>query len=371
MTAEETAAQNQGVQSPTLGDLFNPDSPDATSAPATNITDGDGTKLPDLSAEQAAQAAADEAQRLADEAAAAEATAEDEEPGSDEETEQESTTEDIEFYKTLDSLHGEVINENVDYGTADPMSPQGVFIREQYIANKARADYENVLKENDPRAYAYFLHRQNGGSDEEFYAKPSTVLPTLQEIKESVDLQRKVYQAALTGRGNTPKQVEALLKVSIDSKELEQDAEVAFKELKEKDDNDFRIAQQRNEQIKEQENRELVALDTEINNLITSGEALKFAIPEATKAAFSQEFKKLIHYEDGEFYLVKPVRKESLPQILEAELFNHLKGDLKKLVERKAATVSARRTLNKAIDPKAPPKAGSVGTQSSSLGSIL
>src|SRR5690606_3300635 len=81
---------------------------------------------------------------------------EEEEEGSEEGGEGEGQT-DEDFYRTLDAMHGEDVNANIDYGDVDPMSAEGVFRREQYIAQKAVSKYTNQLQNEDPRAYAYML----------------------------------------------------------------------------------------------------------------------------------------------------------------------------------------------------------------------
>ena len=193
----------------------------------------------------------------------------------------------------------------------------------------------------------------------------STVLPPLQEVKDSIDLQRRIYKQALESRGNSEKQVTALLKISVDAGELEADAEQAWTEIKARETAEFEKADKNNTDRLTREKYELNAMDGVINSTIASAENLKFVIPDADKAGFSQAFKNLIHYEDGNFYLLKPLTKETIGQNLEAELFQYLGGDLTKLVERKATTVSSSRFIRKA---KATP--GVPGSTSSSSGKL-
>ena len=275
-----------------------------------------------------------------------------------------------EFYATLDGLYGEDINANIDYGENDPLSPQGVFIRENYVAEKRVAAFEENLKQADPRGYAYLLHRQTGGSDEEFFAKPSTVLPDLQAVKDSVDLQRKVLQQVLLSRGNTEKQTERLIAGAIEDGQLAIEAETAYIEIKQRENDDFARADTLNKQQIAKQEKDLSELDTVVNSVITSGDGLKLVIPEADKQRFAQSFKNLVHYDNGEFFLLKPLSEKNLSKVMEAELFEYLGGDLKKLVERKATTLNAKRVLGR-ITKGAPPKGGHTPNTSMTLGDIF
>lgn len=276
-----------------------------------------------------------------------------------------------EFFSVLDQMYGEELNNQIDYGDTDPLSPQGVYMREQFIAQRAAMQFEESLKHSDPRAYAYFLHRKNGGSDEDFYTRPSVVLPPLHEIKESVDLQRKVYERALLARGNSEKQAQALIKLAAEEGTLEADAESAWNEIKDREEQEFRKAEALNAQRIEKEKKDLTKLDEEINKTILSGSSLKFIIPDAEKQNFSQAFKELVHYDNGQFYLVKPLSLESLGKNLEAELFNYLNGDLSKLVQRKAVTVTAKRTINRIKQQQQPVSGSGSSRTAKTIGDII
>ena len=75
--------------------------------------------------------------------------------------------EEVDVYKQVDELNG--FSPEVDYGTADPKSAEGIAKRESSIVEAALKDYDDELKEKFPRAYQYFLHVQNGGKDDDFF----------------------------------------------------------------------------------------------------------------------------------------------------------------------------------------------------------
>jgi hypothetical protein len=263
------------------------------------------------------------------------------------------------FYATLDALHGVDINAGVDYGETDPMSPEGVFIREQHIRDLSMEEFANSMKENDPRAYSYFLHRSNGGSDDEFFSAKSFVLPDLQEVRDNVDLQRDLYEQVLLNRGNSPKQVAAIIKMAIEDGELLTEAETAYKAVKENESKVALQAEAKNKAIQQKRSADTQEIGDALNSVLDSNSALKFIIPKAEKEMFSEVLRKQIQYENGNFFIVKPLSKENMAAVVEAELFSYLKGDVSKLVNKKATTVAAVRTLNRI---KAKPVVGSTST---------
>jgi len=108
------------------------------------------------------------------------------------------------FYAVVDTLRGDKFGEGLEYPEGvEPTSPEGVVFREQALEQAAMDRFEADLKDRDPRGYAYLLHRQNGGSDKDFYENNSFVLPALEDLKDSVDLQRQVYTEGLIALGNS------------------------------------------------------------------------------------------------------------------------------------------------------------------------
>lgn len=71
------------------------------------------------------------------------------------------------LYEQVDELNGIALE--VDYQGKDPLSPEGVIIREEAIANAAVEDYDAQLKEKFPRAYKFLTHLQAGGKEEDFF----------------------------------------------------------------------------------------------------------------------------------------------------------------------------------------------------------
>ena len=102
------------------------------------------------------------------------------------------------------------------------------------------------------------------------------------------------------------------------------------------------------EKLQEQEQ---LKFKTAVTNLTRSLEDtisstdMKFIIPEASKAAFQEFMKSNIRHENGKFYIVNEIGNDyrNVKELVEAQYFQFVKGDLKKLVERKAKTLAVQR----------------------------
>lgn len=280
--------------------------------------------------------------------------------------------EEVDFIRTVDAMHGIEIDAQVDYGDVDPLSAEGVFRRESYIANSAVQNYVAGLQSTDPRAYAYLLHRQNGGSDESFFETKSFILPKQDEMKNNPETQKEVYRQILINRGNSPKQADALVKIAIEDGELSKEADAAYVQMKADEDKEFQNAQRIANEKKTRETNDITTFGSLINTSIETNEGIGFQIPQADKERFNQHLKSKIHYEDGNFYIVQNVDQKNINKVIEAELFQFLGGDLNKLVTRKATTIATRRIITKAAhDNKAPTGGNGNPSGIKTLGDII
>lgn len=275
-----------------------------------------------------------------------------------------------EFFKQVDGLHGTDIFTQIEYGTTDPMSPEGIKMRDDFIAASAEQAFEQSIRESDPRAYAYLLHRQNGGSDEEFFQVKSFVLPSMDKLEESVDLQRTVFSEALKAKGTSEKQIATLLKAAIDAGELKDDAKAAYKEISDRDKVIADKATKAHAETVKQSQNDLQALAGLVTQTLTDSKEFGYQVPDTEKANFENAFKGSIYYENGQFWLMKPITQQSLPKIMETELFGFLGGKLDKMIEKQATTISARKFINRARSGDIKPKGADVVTTTKTLGEL-
>lgn len=355
LTAEEIAAK-AAAQDGIAG------APKITELDANEPKPGDKPADPGDAAQRLPETEEEKTAREAEEAAAAAATAGTGDGDGEDEPQ--------DFYAAVDTLRGDNISEKIKYPEGvDPTSPAGVLVREKFLEEHGAMSFEAELKANDPRGYAYLLHRQNGGDDETFFAKPSFALPDLDALKDSVDLQRQVLTQSLLSKGNTPKQAQTLVDLAAKEGELPADAEAAYNEMKKREDDEFTRINQETEARKQKQVTEINSFTTLMSTEVEKGENLKFIIPEADKPKFLQSVRDNMMYEDGKFYVVKPVTQDNLSEVLQTELFAYLKGDIKKLVERQAKTITAQKLTLKAAG-KATPKNVHTSSGTPTLGDL-
>ncbi len=246
-----------------------------------------------------------------------------------------------EFFTALDNITGSPVE--VEYPeNVDPLSPEGFAIRDAAIREDAAIKFEQYLAIKDPRAYAYAVHRSNGGSDEEFMAgNKGFVLPTKEELAESIDLQTAIYKHDLKSRGLDDDTVEVLVKKAITDSKLKEKAEAAFTSI-EKQDADLakRIADADIER-KKKDDEAIAGIVNKVKAGITEG--LKFIVPETDKAAFEKFIIDNLRYDSdsGTFALVQKVG-DNLNTMMDALFFQYKKGDIKTLVEKQAKTQAAQ-----------------------------
>jgi hypothetical protein len=318
--------------------------------PPAPVTDPPAEELTDEQKAAAAAARVDElkakdpATLTTEEKAELEAAAADEDPGDDE----------GDFWEDVDKLRGEKVeidwSKHVDAEgkPVDPLSPAGVLIREKHVAQLEVAKFEANLAQQDPRGYAYLLHRQAGGTDEEFFAKKTITLPEYEAFKESVDLQQKVYRDDLLRKGLDAEQVKLLVEQAVKDKKILELADKAYKQTETAQQQEIdRIAKQLEEQNAAYENS-VKQLTTLLTEEISSNSSMKLLVPDAKKADFNNFVRKHIQSIDGGFYAVQQIDNKSLSRILDGLYLQFVNGDISGLIQRAAATQNTNR-LKRAV----------------------
>lgn len=341
----------------TLAELDHPN-------PNPGLVPGDGTPKPaDLAAQatkQAEEAAAETARieglktkdpaQLTDQEKAdlvkAGHTIEESAVNAEESTEEENPNE---FWDTVDKLRGDKIEinwaEHLDNegNQIDPTSPEGVLIREKVVAQDAIQKFEAHLKDADPRGYAYILHRQAGGTDEDFFGRKTVTLPEYEQFKNSVDLQQKVYKESLLIKGVSEKQAQKIVDEAVKDKEI---FELADKEYKERQTKEEKDLQRIEKQLADEEAafaNSVRVIDKMLTDEISTNSTMKFIVPETKKAEFTQYVRNHLQSADGKFYVVQELENKTLPRILEAMYLQFAGGNIKDLVVRQAQTQNAQR----------------------------
>lgn len=251
------------------------------------------------------------------------------------------------FWADVDQLRGEALE--VDYGDVDPVSPEGAYIREQVVEKKAVENYDTYLRTTYPRAYAYFMHTEQGGTDEEFLGKMGGFqLPKWEEVSSSVDLQRQVVEADLRNKGNSEKNIGLIVNAMMKDGELGVEAEQAYNAIRQNEEAYIRSM----EEEVERNSREIKEAANFMTNAINStiqAQANALHIPETKRQALVQNLQSKLQYSEGKFFLVEEVNPQELGKVIDKEYFGLTKGNLKDLIQREAGKKVVKK-LGVAVD---------------------
>lgn len=239
-----------------------------------------------------------------------------------------------------------------------PTSPEGMAFRENVIREKAAMDFEEYLKQNDPRAYAYMLHRASGGTDENFFGdQKGFQLPAEADLKASADLQTQVYTQDLLAKGLDAGTAKVLVDMAVKDNTLAAKAEAAWKLIDKAQKDQLSELQRETEKQEKLFNDNLAALTAGIANAIKT--EIGFVVPEAEQATFQQYVLDNMRYDNGKFYVVQEVGQSNLKTLMESLFFQHKKGDLRTLVTKQAATKAAQTLRLRLKDTSKAPSGGS------------
>lgn len=256
--------------------------------------------------------------------------------------ENEGDVDPLKFWADVDKLRGAPLK--VEFpDDIDPLSPEAVIIRDKAIADETIETFVNHLQRADPRGYAYLLHRQAGGNDEDFFAEKTFTLPEYATFKENMDVQQSLYTSSLLSKGLSQSQAKALVEMAIKDGKLFELADAEYKHAESSHEKSLAEIQRKNTEAQQQYERAVQSLDNTIVQTIEKG--MKFIVPEADKVPFQNFIRESVEYDKqtNTFMLVKPLTKETPASELEAFYLLYKKGDLSALIQRKAQVLNSNR----------------------------
>lgn len=271
---------------------------------------------------------------------------------------------DLALWEDVDKMWGTPLE--IEYKTPDgaevhPNSPEGIFIREQAIANRAVNQFDEYLAKTDPRSYAYMLHRRAGGADEDFLARKTVTLPAYEEFKESVDLKTKVVSDSLRLKGVPENVIKLTIDDAIKNKTLDSMADKEYKDREKAEKDELTRLSNESTQRDQIYDRSVKALEKALVEEMGTG--MRVIVPETKKAAFNTFVRERIQHDGNAFFFAQPIDVKSLPKILDALYFQFAGGNLQELVTRQAQTQNVNR-LKRHVDQtknQAPDRSGDGG----------
>lgn len=259
------------------------------------------------------------------------------------------------IYAQVDELSGEPVE--VDYEGVDPKTPEGIVKREDTIREQAVVNYDNQLKEEFPVPYELMVHMKAGGTLEEFFENGNEQdYNQITLTKADVKAQENIYRRALSLKGNTPEQIDTLVKYAQDKLKLFEYSQIELEQLQAKQEVQ---KTQRVAKAKAQEQRDNNLVDSfykTTNTYLTSG--LKGVnIPKSEHKAFNQYLQdNKFFIRDGKLLSIVEITNDNIQDEIAANYFKFKKADLSGIAQRKAESINASNIKNKVMKYKITPK---------------
>lgn len=248
------------------------------------------------------------------------------------------------FWEQVDSITG--IPLEVEYGDLDPLSPQGVALREQALVSKTVEDFIDKIAEQHPNVYKALEYATAGGNIEDLfkgekdYSKivlkeededhAKLILDEYYEKKgiASSDRRKRMIAADSESEEGLVKTAQGVLAELQQTQEAERDEEVTARKA---------IA----ERQRAQDQKFLQNVDGLINSLKLDN----FKLSSKKEAQDFSQFVRDHLQRDGKggYMIVTPIEPQSLEKQLQAEFFKFKGGNLSQLITTKATTLNAQK----------------------------
>ena len=231
---------------------------------------------------------------------------------------------------------------DVDYQGVDPLSSEGVALREVALVSKAEQDYDEYIRTTMPRAYAYMLHTKNGGTDEEFFAVKQIPLADKETFATDVEAQRQFLIRDLIAK-DVPEEVAKLTVDQYVKTNTLTEKAMNLYEKKKQEENQVLQAQINKDKALKQDFENSVAT---LTGVISQGieKEMRLVIPNDKKKAFNEFVLDNIQHDGKDFFLAQKLNpKEITPGFLEALYLQFVKGDVSALIKREAKTQTVQR----------------------------
>lgn len=249
-----------------------------------------------------------------------------------------NTTREPNIYEEVDKITGEPIE--ITDSELKPGTVEWVAKREEIKAEKAIEAFEVKLSQEYPLAYQFLLHQQAGGSPESFFSQNNEDYRAIALTKEDKATQELVYRKALALKGNTQQQVDGLVKIAKDSSRLFEESSLELSILQKRQEAEAVNRKAQAEQAKQQEIAVTQTFFKTLETVIEKG-VTGVVIPKAERQAFGDFVTSRVWIRNGQVIYYRPVDIKNLENELAPEYFAFKKGDLKSVVERKAASLNA------------------------------
>lgn len=245
------------------------------------------------------------------------------------------------FFEEVGKLTGYDLD--VEYGDVDPLSPQGVAIREKAVREAVLDDFLLEIEEKYPQAYKVLQHSYNGGNVAELFSQTTSRDYSTVELKEGDDnLAKEILKEYYKSRGvKNEAKITKMIEADEDSEGgLLSEAKSALEELKsEQETKRNEVIEAQKQKAAEQKKKDSI-LVASVDEVLETRKLGSFKISDNTEA---REFKKFVlsgirKTADGKYEFASPIDQNNIEKLLQYEYFKFKKGDLSKIIQQKATT---------------------------------
>lgn len=287
-----------------------------------------------------------------------------EEPAGDEG--EEDPDEFRQFFGSVEEITGEQIEGNFD-NTA-----QGIAGYITAAKHKAVNDTFARIQENDPRAYAYLVHRANNGTDADFFAATGNAnLPTIEQVRANPAIQEQVLRGFYQAKGIGDREIGLLVGAAKDDEKLASSAETILSQQIQEEATKSAAFLAKDAQEKAELQRAITQTANHITSVVQKGDLNGWTLPKQEQSAFMDYLDSRFDYIDGRPYIKVELTDENLGQELQSQYLSYRKGNLNDLVKRKADTQNVQKLRIKQAEAAKPKRGGnSEGQQGNTLKSV-
>lgn len=244
------------------------------------------------------------------------------------------------FFAKIDAKSGMPVKVEYPAGV-DPLSPDGVYIRDQVVREQAKLEFQQSIRAGNPRGYAYMLHLENGGTDEEFLGKGVGLsLPERTLVETDVAAQTMLMKLDLKAKGIDDDTITTIVEKAVKDNKLKEKSLLAYDGIATDQKNQLLLIEQREQQSIAREQQLSTAFFSSADKIMPN---MRLIVPDADKPGFKAFMDENVRIDNGQIYLIKPINAENLQQTMEAMFLMFKNGDLSKIVQKQAATLTSQR----------------------------
>lgn len=248
------------------------------------------------------------------------------------------------FFEEVQKITG--LEVEVDYKDVDPLSPQGVALRDQAIKEVVLDDFLVEIEEKFPAVYRALKYANDGGDPAELFTQTKTRDYSKVELKDGDDaLAKQILTEYYQIRGvKSDQKLAKLLEADEDSTTgLVGEAKSALEELKADQEEERQEASKEQELRAEERRKKDRVVVAAIDEALESKQLGSFRLTDRTEAA---EFRKFVignlsRTADG-YQLTSDLDEKNIARALQFQYFQFKNGDLSKIIQQKVGTEKAR-----------------------------